>query len=379
MEENLNIEISETNRGKKQIILNKKYKYNFSKKKKDNTDVYRCTEYKTLNKCKSFINLNDKNEVLDYECSHNHPEKEIEVSISLVKHKIKDKIRKSSISSDLKTKRIFDEISQEVGYECPEYKKIKTQIRRYKNKRLFPNIKTLDKVPKESEYYNTKRGKILMIFKNSDIIIFQSKFQAKLFAKNKHIFADGTFSIAPPGTNQVFITRTFDTEVNRFYTTSISILISKEQNLYKILLEEIKKNIIKYNPNVDFSEKLFHCDFEKGITNAVENVFPNMNIKYCVWHYKRLLRNKKKICYKEVKDNNILKSYYKAISNLPFINPQYIYDIFYKIKFTCEGYGSTCTQFLKFLDYFEKTFLKNYNIKYWNYYNKIEHTTNNAS
>eukprot|EP00833_Pecoramyces_ruminatium_P016253 jgi/Orpsp1_1/1190285/evm.model.d7180000077973.1 len=157
MEENLNIEISETNRGKKQIILNKKYKYNFSKKKKDNTDVYRCTEYKTLNKCKSFINLNDKNEVLDYECSHNHPEKEIEVSISLVKHKIKDKIRKSSISSDLKTKRIFDEISQEVGYECPEYKKIKTQIRRYKNKRLFPNIKTLDKVPKESEYYNTKR------------------------------------------------------------------------------------------------------------------------------------------------------------------------------------------------------------------------------
>eukprot|EP00833_Pecoramyces_ruminatium_P008287 jgi/Orpsp1_1/1182319/evm.model.c7180000080815.2 len=251
MEENLNIEISETNRGKKQIILNKKYKYNFSKKKKDNTDVYRCTEYKTLNKCKSFINLNDKNEVLDYECSHNHPEKEIEVSISLVKHKIKDKIRKSSISSDLT---------------------------RYKNKRLFPNIKTLDKVPKESEYYNTKRGKILMIFKNSDIIIFQSKFQAKLFAKNKHIFADGTFSIAPPGTNQVFITRTFDTEVNRFYTTSISILISKEQNLYKILLEEIKKNIIKYNPNVDFSEKLFHCDFEKGITNAVENVFPNMNI-----------------------------------------------------------------------------------------------------
>eukprot|EP00833_Pecoramyces_ruminatium_P001480 jgi/Orpsp1_1/1175512/evm.model.c7180000054154.1 len=50
MEKNLNIEISETNRGKKQIILNKKYKYNFSKKKKDNTDIYRCTEYKTLNK-----------------------------------------------------------------------------------------------------------------------------------------------------------------------------------------------------------------------------------------------------------------------------------------------------------------------------------------
>ena len=48
--------------------------------------------------------------------------------------RIKDEIRKSSVPFDLKPKRIFDEISQEVGYECPEDKKIKTQIRRDKNK-----------------------------------------------------------------------------------------------------------------------------------------------------------------------------------------------------------------------------------------------------
>jgi len=34
MEENINIEISKTNRGKEQIIINKKYKFNFSSKKK---------------------------------------------------------------------------------------------------------------------------------------------------------------------------------------------------------------------------------------------------------------------------------------------------------------------------------------------------------
>ena len=31
IDENIKIEISETNRGKEQIIINKKYKYNFSK------------------------------------------------------------------------------------------------------------------------------------------------------------------------------------------------------------------------------------------------------------------------------------------------------------------------------------------------------------
>ena len=32
---------------------------------------------------------------------------------------------------------------------------------------------------------------------------------------------------------------------------------------------------------------------------------------------------KNKLCYKEVKDHNILNTYYKAISNLCFINIEY--------------------------------------------------------
>ncbi|KAG4104841.1 hypothetical protein H8356DRAFT_1419340 [Neocallimastix lanati (nom. inval.)] len=329
MEGNLKIDISETNRGKEQIIIDRKFKYNFSKLKKDNTKIYRCTEYKTLNKCKSFIILNDNKEVLNYDSSHNHPGNEINASKSLIKHKIKDEIKK------------------------------------------IPNV---------SEYYKTIRGEYFMIFKNSNIIIFQSPFQAKLFMENKHIFADGTFLIAPTNSYQVFITRTYVTELNCFYTTSMSILKNKEQTTYEILFNEIKKNIIKYNANINFSEKIFHCDFEKGISNAVENIFPNINIKYCFWHYKRLLMTKKnKLCYKEVKDHNILNTYYKAISNLCFINIEYIPDIFNKIKNICMRYKSTCSQFLNFLDYFEKTFLNIYNIKYWNYYNNIDHITNNAS
>ncbi|KAG4094043.1 hypothetical protein H8356DRAFT_1428207 [Neocallimastix lanati (nom. inval.)] len=224
MEGNLKIDISETNRGKEQIIIDRKFKYNFLKLKKDNTKIYRCTEYKTLNKCKSFIILNDNKEVLNYDSLHNHPE---------------------------------------IGYICPEYKTIKSQITRYKNKQLFPNVKTFDEVPNVSEYYKTIRGEYFMIFKNSNIIIFQSPFQAKLFMENKHIFVDGTFLIAPTNSYQVFITRTYVTELNCFYTTSI--------------------------------------------------------------------------------------------------------------------YKSTCSQFLNFLDYFEKTFLNIYNIKYWNYYNNIDYITNNAS
>eukprot|EP00833_Pecoramyces_ruminatium_P015376 jgi/Orpsp1_1/1189408/evm.model.d7180000071837.1 len=199
MEKNPIIEISETNRGKEQIIIDKKYKFNLSSTRKDNSKIYKCTEYRTINKCKSFVILNDKKEILTYESLHNHSEKEFDVSVSIMKHKIKDKIRKNSIPFEIKPKRIFNEVSQEMGYICPEYNSIKSQIKRNINKELPPDIKTFDKIPEESDYYKIKGSKkSLMIFKNNKIIIFQSPHQAMLFKKYKDIFVDGTFQIAPP-------------------------------------------------------------------------------------------------------------------------------------------------------------------------------------
>jgi len=51
MEDNIKTENCKTNRGKEQIIINRKFKFNFSNIK-DNSKVYRCVEYKTFNNCK---------------------------------------------------------------------------------------------------------------------------------------------------------------------------------------------------------------------------------------------------------------------------------------------------------------------------------------
>ena len=61
-----------------------------------------------------------------------------------------------------------------------------------------------------------------MIFKNSNLIIFQSPFQAKLFKEyNDDIFVDGIFFIAPKFSYQIFLTRTYCKELVSFYTTSL--------------------------------------------------------------------------------------------------------------------------------------------------------------
>ena len=69
--------------------------------------------------------------------------------------------------------------------------------------------------------------------------------------------------------------------------------------------------------------------------------------------------------------------FYKAITNFPFINPEYIFDIYNYIKIICQIYNYF--NFLNFLEYFNKTYLYKYDIQYWNYYNDINHITNNAS
>ena len=54
--------------------------------------MYKCIEYKKINKYKSFIILNDKKEILKYDSLHHHLEMEYVVSQSIMKNKIKDRI-----------------------------------------------------------------------------------------------------------------------------------------------------------------------------------------------------------------------------------------------------------------------------------------------
>jgi len=109
----------------------------------------------------------------------------------------------SSTPFNVNIKLKYDEISQ--GLICPKFNSIESQVTRNRRKQFPPDITTFDEIPNESIFYKTKKDENFKIFKNHDLIVFQSPFQAELFSKNKHILGDGTFYIS----YQVFITRTY--------------------------------------------------------------------------------------------------------------------------------------------------------------------------
>ncbi|KAL6621785.1 hypothetical protein U3516DRAFT_745080 [Neocallimastix sp. 'constans'] len=209
--EKLKIDISETNRGKE---INQRY-----------IDV-------------SNIKLKTNKEMLQYDGVHNYFEQKINDSLSLIKYKIKKEIKKSSIPFNIKPKRVFNQISQDIGFI-------------YINKQHPPNISSFEEIP------------------------------------------ENTFYVAPDFSYHVFITRNF-------------------QETYKTIFKVIKSILLYYKRQV--------------ISNAAIILFPDINIRYCIWLYKRSLRHHK-------------------------------YKIFYN----------------------EKSIFNYYDIENWNYYNNIEHITNNTS
>ncbi|KAG4101622.1 hypothetical protein H8356DRAFT_1331870 [Neocallimastix lanati (nom. inval.)] len=137
------------------------------------------------NKCKSFIILNDKKEILKYDSSLNHPEKEYDMEL-----------KKSSIPYGIKIKPLYNKISKEMRFICSEYNSIKSQISRNLNKNFHP-----------MEY-------------------------------NDDIFVDGTFFIASKFSYQIFITRTYTKELDTIIKANeISVLIERYKNIETKLID----------------------------------------------------------------------------------------------------------------------------------------------
>ncbi|KAL6600050.1 hypothetical protein U3516DRAFT_670119 [Neocallimastix sp. 'constans'] len=304
--EELKIDISETNRGKEQIIINKKYKYNYSYTKKNKSKVYRCIEYKTLNKCKSYIIFNDEKEILKYDGVHNHFEQEFNAALSLTKYRIKKEIKKSSIPFNIKPKRVFNQISQDIGFICPEFKSIKSQIIRDINK--HPNISSFEEIPEKHYLYITKQNENFMIFKNQNVIIFQSPFQAFLFKKYcDDLFVDGTFYVAPDFSYQVFITRNFVPDLNE---KTYLILYNIENWNYYNNIEHVTNNASEsFNNYLNglFSKKPTYFRLIYTLNNDA-SLYPDT-------HERRMLgvwnKQKRKTLTKTNKIKNIIESYKK--------------------------------------------------------------------
>lgn len=209
-----------------------------------------------------------------------------------------------------------------------------------------------------------------------------SEFQASLFYRYKeHFFIDGTFFTGLKWGYQVFTFRNQNIQTLQFYTVGYAILINKEMQTYIELFNRVKDFVFHNRENKRFDESFMpstiHCDFELGFIVGIRQVFPNSEIKLCLWHLYRAIESNKKIIYsgenyKEEQTELLLKK----IKTLPYIPVDIVPDVFSLLEEDPLNLSPVDRKFV--VDYFKKTYIEKYGISQWNYYKIMDHKTNNA-
>ena len=374
MEDKPIIKHTKSNKNKDMLIVDNKYKMHFIKNLKKDIKLYRCEKYKR-DKCPAYIKING-DDLKEYNNDHNHNPDEIKIQNESIRKEIKNNIINSPDPFTIKLPRLYKAVSADKGIRGPTFNSIKSSLYNNINKILPPEIKSFDDIPDNSIYYKTFENEDFLYFKNNKIVFFQSPSLAKIHLKYGDIvFCDGTFYSSPSIAYQLFITRVYDETKNLYYTTSFSLLKGKSKMDYILVFEKLNENINKYlNIGEKYSINELHTDFEIQIGGACRTIFPNAIIKYCIWHLKRsIIQKKNKLCNEVINNNDNLYIFYNMINNLYLCHPDYVVIVFNKIK-----EQSNNETFNKFLEYFENTFIKKYNVKNWNYFNNFRHITNNA-
>ena len=152
-------------------------------------------------------------------------------------------------------------------------------------------------------------------------------------------------------------------------------MCDKTTENYECFFRNIDINIRKYlDINSTYTVNEIHSDFELAIGNGCKKIYPNVKIKFCIWHLLRAVEGKKNsLCRADVLNNDNIYVLYNAIRSLYICDPAYIKIIFNLIKDENDN-----DNFKNFIAYFEKEYLNKYDILSWNYYNNYRHITNNS-
>ena len=97
-------------------------------------------------------------------------------------------------------------------------------------------------------------------------------------------------------------------------------------------------------------------DFEIALIGAINQSFPNTEIKLFLWHFFRNLEINRKKIYGDINNQNeISLNILKRIKTLCYIDPKYLKAVFYLILEDADNSGEDDILFVKI--YFKKIYI----------------------
>ena len=184
---------------------------------------------------------------------------------------------------------VLDNVSQPVQGSLPCAASMKKTIRRKWNKISAPPPDPVDlyqlSLPDEYTYYEEEDFPLKDSGPREDIIlIFGRKSWLQHLVSSEVWYVDGTFKIAPKLFSQVYIVlaQRFSGVIPIIY----ALLPNKQRATYLKLSEMLKECVPTINP------KSIICDFEVAAFSALQEIFPQVEIKGCFFHLSQNMQKK---------------------------------------------------------------------------------------
>lgn len=176
--------------------------------------------------------------------------------------------------------------------------------------------------------YNEKGNKLIM-HKHA---IFLSNYFLKCLQLTNHYYIDGTY-VYPNEFKQLIVIQFLHHQYNIRIPGCFILINNKTEVGYKYMLN-ILFNILTNENTLELNLKSITTDFEFGLINAINDVFPNIKQIGCFYHFSRALCEKAKILkLNDSKNIDNTEQIIKKLLSLPYKyndNKNYIDNIFSK-------------------------------------------------
>ncbi|CAF1931047.1 unnamed protein product [Rotaria magnacalcarata] len=255
-----------SNKGKP-IIIYKNYFFKCNKTT-ESKKYWVCNE----KACGVYVHTNINGEFICIKGDHNHSSNPDEVTVKLLRDKMKERILAETTSI---TKICDEEI-------------VKANI----SKGATALIPTVVEFRSNMSKARRKKTPIFSIKRGQDrILIFASDQQLKLLYESSTIFMDGTFDIAPAPFKQVYLIHAEN--FGQGLPVAFCLLPNKRGRTYLELFERLKEQAILLKTK--FDPKRIITDFEPGLLPVIQQeltIFPFAIHYGCMFHFNQAVHRK---------------------------------------------------------------------------------------
>lgn len=344
---------SSTQRGEHKLIDSLGYSYTV--KRKTNVCVHwRCALRNKNITCPVVIKEHNNNEYIRGEMDHCHPPEacpalSTKVS-SIVKRKaMEDVFRPAADIVDEVLREHVDPNVPLTSLPAPINLARQGNRRRRANRPDEPLDLNFDlnedHIPSEFLKYDVRVGE-------RRHLIFATNDQLKLLAKAKRWYADATFKVVRQPFTQLFSIHAFVQRDGNFKQVPLlfALMSGKRRKDYKKILAKTKEIV---GDSFKLTEILI--DFEASVWRAIPEIFPEVEIRGCVFHWGQAVWRKiQELGLQSPYTNDVdMHKYLRKLLSLPYVPAENIEELFF--RFYRKANGSP--QLLQLLDYVRTTWI----------------------